>query len=65
MKLCTTCRFYQQGNTEATDFCTHLSAEYGGVREVKQYDCRSMRAGICGKDAKLFEQNTDAGRSQA
>lgn len=52
MRLCKDCKFYEQRDTETNDLCSHSSALYGGVRAVRQYDCRSMRAGICGKEAK-------------
>lgn len=54
MKICTNCRFYKPGKTEDEDTCTHDKSKNGGVRAIKLYTCRAMRAGICGHEAACF-----------
>lgn len=52
--LCIDCRFYQAGDDEAHDMCTHDKAQHGQVRTIHLHSCEAMRAGIC-RDARLFE----------
>ncbi len=55
MKLCVDCKHYQSWENEGEDRCKHPDAVIGGVRALRVLRCESMRAGICGTDARLFE----------
>lgn len=57
MKLCIDCKFFKDGDLTPTerDTCLHENAQCDGVRSIKYFTCTSMRGGICGRDAKLFE----------
>lgn len=53
--LCIDCRHYKAEAREHQDLCLHDKAQCGGVRAIQHYTCTAMRAGICGKNADLFE----------
>lgn len=56
MKLCVDCKYYLEIEDYRSDECTHERAAHGGVREVEYYTCSAMRAGVCGPEARLFEE---------
>lgn len=64
MKLCKDCQFYSAKDRESRDECLHERAASSGVREQAQYTCASMRAGICGRYAELWEAPIKTGETK-
>lgn len=58
--LCTECKHYDPKRDEHSDICLHPKAEHGGVRAHANFTCASMRVGICGLQADLFEPRLKA-----
>jgi hypothetical protein len=58
INLCINCKFYQKGESEHNDMCIHPQSYRGGVRNITNYHCSTMRAGICDQGI-LFEPSDD------
>lgn len=63
---CKDCKFHGQHGEERPE-CQHEEAEYlepasmvDGPARTVHYSCSSMRAGVCGQEADLFEPRLKA-----